>query len=70
MVVVSHLFSFSWINFRGRRDPHGTHLPLCRAIYFPTAPFWHFREFVKTVGYDEFVEITEYTGGIYNEIII
>ncbi len=45
MVVVSHLFSFSWINFRGRRDPHGTHLPLCRAIYFPTAPLRSFVSF-------------------------
>lgn len=32
--------------------------------------FGHFRKFVKTVGYDEFVEITKYIGGNYNEIII
>ena len=39
-------------------------------LHIRKCPLWHFREFVKTVGYDEFVEITEYTGGIHNEIII
>lgn len=31
--------SFSWINFRGRCDPHEPRLPLCKAIFFPTAPY-------------------------------
>ena len=28
-----------WINFNGRCDSHGSHLPRCRAIYFATTPF-------------------------------
>ena len=39
MVVVSHLFFFYWINFRGRRDSYESRLPLFRTVYFPTAPF-------------------------------
>ncbi len=38
MVVVSHLFLFLRINFRGRRDSCESRLPLFRTIYFPTAP--------------------------------
>ena len=39
-------------------------------LHIKKCPFGHFRKFVKTVGYDEFVGIIKYTGGIYNEIII
>mgnify|MGYP007110268797 CR=1 FL=1 len=36
---ISRLFSFQRINFRGRCSLHEPHLPLCRAICFPIAPF-------------------------------
>ena len=32
-------------------------------LHIRKCPLWHFRKFVKTVGYDEFVGITKYTGG-------
>ena len=41
-----------------------------RVLHIRKYPLGHFRKFVKTVGYDEFVGIIKYTGGNYNEIII
>ena len=40
MVVVSHLFSLLAINFRGGCDSKGSHPPLYKIIYFPTAPYF------------------------------
>ncbi len=38
VIVVQNInITIMWINFNGRRDPYGSHLPLCRAIYFPIA---------------------------------
>lgn len=48
---------------RQKRTAEGT-------LHIRKCSFWHFRKFVKTVGYDEFVGIIKYTGGNYNEIII
>jgi hypothetical protein len=41
-----------------------------RVLHMRKCPLWHFRKFVKTIGYDEFVGIIKYTGENYNEIII